>query len=275
LPYLYFSNSEHPPPKSIDNMNYPGLKTEIRDHIGIITMSRPEALNALNSEVINSLQQALKSLPRFPDLRALIITGEGKAFVAGADIKELSEMDPAQAFNFSSKGQQTFDRFEKLPFPVIAAINGYALGGGCELALACDIRIASKNAKFGMPETSLGLMPGFAGTQRLSRIVGYGNAIYLMTTSKTINAEEALRMGLVQEIAEPEDLLKVSMEIAKKITSQGKYAVRAVKEMALRSYQGDFKNSTELESEVFAGLFHRPEADEGMKAFIEKRKPNW
>ena len=256
-------------------MDYPGLKVEIRDQIGIITMSRPQALNALNTEVINSLQQALKSLPRFPDIRVLIITGEGKAFVAGADIKELSGMDPAQAFNFSSKGQQTLERLEKLPYPVIAAINGYALGGGCELALACDIRIASENARFGMPETSLGLMPGFAGTQRLSMIVGYGNAVYLMTTAKTINADEALRMGLVQEITEPENLLKVSMEIAKKITSQGKYAVRAVKEMALRSYYNDFKNSTELESEVFAGLFHRPEADEGMKAFIEKRKPNW
>jgi len=256
-------------------MDYPGLKIEIRDQIGIITMSRPHTLNALNSEVINSLHQALKSLPKFPEIRALIITGEGKAFIAGADIKELSEMDPAQAFNFSSKGQQTFERFEKLPYPVIAAINGYALGGGCELALACDIRIASTDAKFGMPETSLGLMPGFAGTQRLSRIVGYGNAIYLMTTAKTINAQEALRMGLVQEVTEPGDLLKVTLEMARKITEQGKYAVRAVKEMALRSYSFDFKNSSELESEVFAGLFHRPEADEGMKAFIEKRKPNW
>ncbi len=256
-------------------MDYPGLRVEIKDKIGIITMSRPQVLNALNSEVINSLQSVLKSLPKFPEILSLIITGEGKAFAAGADVKELSEMNPAQAFNFSSKGQQTFGRFEKLPFPVIAAINGYALGGGCELALACDIRIASASAKFGMPETSLGLMPGFAGTQRLSRIVGYGNAIYLMTTAKTISAQEALRMGLIQEITEPEELLKVSTEVAKKITSQGKYAVRAVKEMALRSYSFDFKNSAELESEVFAGLFHRPEADEGMRAFIEKRKPNW
>lgn len=256
-------------------MDNKGVKSEFKEGIAVITLSRPHVLNALNLEVITALNETIKSLPRFPETRALIITGEGKAFVAGADIKELSGMRPDQAFNFSHKGQQTLERLEMLPYPVIAAVNGFALGGGFELALSCDIRIASEKAKFGMPETSLGLMPGFAGTQRLSRIVGYSNAMYIMTTGKTLDAHHALQMGIVQEVVENDKLLDVSMELAKKIVAQGKYAVRAVKEMALRSFDRDFKNSCELESEVFAGLFGRPEADEGMMAFIEKRKPNW
>ncbi len=256
-------------------MEYHGLKVEIRDKIALITMSRPQALNALNSDVISDFNRAVKELSQNKDIRVLIITGEGKAFIAGADIKELSEMNPAGAYTFSRKGQQAFERLEQLDIPVIAAVNGFALGGGCELAMACDMRIASTTAKFGMPEVTLGLMPGFAGTQRLTKLVGYSNAMYMMTTAETITAEEALRLGLVQIVAEPHQLMDTSMEVAQKIASRGKYAVKAVKELARKSTHTSMEFGSELESEAFAGLFGRPEADEGMLAFMEKRKPQW
>jgi enoyl-CoA hydratase len=256
-------------------MEYDGLKLEIIDQIATITLNRPEVLNALNSEVIGSLGAAIKSLSQNKEIRVLIITGEGKAFIAGADISELSKMKPDMAYTFSRKGQQVFRRLEMLDFPVIAAVNGYALGGGCELALACDIRIGSSIAKFGMPEVSLGLMPGFAGTQRLCRHVGYANAMYLMTTADSINADDAFRLGLLQIVVEPHQLMEVSMSVASRIASRGKYAVKAVKELARKSTTASFEDASELESEVFAGLFDRPEADEGIKAFIEKRAPQW
>lgn len=256
-------------------MEYNGLKLEINDQIATITLNRPEVLNALNSEVIGSLGAALKSLSQNKEIRVLIITGEGKAFVAGADITELSQMKPDMAYTFSRKGQQVFRRIELLDFPVIAAVNGYALGGGCELALACDIRIGSSTAKFGLPEVSLGLMPGFAGTQRLCRHVGYANAMYLMTTADSVDADDAFRLGLLQIVVEPHQLMEVSLGVANRIASRGKYAVKAVKELARKSTTANFEDASELESEVFAGLFDRPEANEGIKAFIEKRAPQW
>lgn len=256
-------------------MEYAGLKLNIENNIALLTLSRPQSLNALNSEVLGGLNEALKHLSHNKDLRGLIITGEGKAFAAGADLKELVAMSPSQAFTFSRKGQQAFKRIEQLDIPVVAAINGFALGGGCELALACDIRIASSTAKFGMPETALGLMPGFGGTQRLCRLIGYSNAIYLMSTAETITAEEALRLGLLQIVTEPHQLMETAMDVAQKIASKGKYAVKAVKELALKSTTSSFADGCELESEVFAGLFGHPESSEGMQAFLEKRKPNW
>ncbi|TVQ18740.1 MAG: hypothetical protein EA361_01195 [Bacteroidetes bacterium] len=256
-------------------MEYHGLKVEVKDKIALITLSRPEALNALNLEVISSFNLAVKELSQNKDIRALIITGAGKAFIAGADIKELSKMKPDAAYTFSRKGQQAFDRLEQMDIPVIAAVNGFALGGGCELAMACDMRIASTTAKFGMPEVTLGLMPGFAGTQRLTRLVGYSNAMYLMTTAETVTAEEALRLGLVQIVVEPHQLMEISFEVAGKIASNGKYAVKSVKELARKSTYTAMEFGSELESEAFAGLFDRPEADEGMQAFMEKRKPQW
>lgn len=254
---------------------YTGLRVELKDHIAIMTMTRAEALNALNSDVIASFAMAVKTLSQNKDIRVLIITGEGKSFIAGADIKELSRMKPDMAYTFSRKGQQAFSRLEMLDFPVIAAVNGYALGGGFELALACDIRICSTNAKFGMPEVSLGLMPGFAGTQRLCRLIGYANAMFLMTTAETVTAEDALRLGIVQIVTEPYQLKDVSFDVAKKISSRGKYAVKAVKELSRKSLTAGFEDACELESEVFAGLFDRPEANEGIQAFLDKRKPSW
>lgn len=256
-------------------MDESGILLEIKDGIAIVTLNRPKALNALNLAMIEEFAAVIKQLSRNKDVRALVLTGAGKAFVAGADVKDLASMRASQAFSFSRQGQQAFDRLERLDFPVIAAINGFALGGGCELALACDIRIASVTARFGMPEVSLGLMPGFGGTQRLCRAVGYANAMYLMTTAETLNAQEALHMGLVQKLTEPDVLLEEALVIASKIASRGRYAVKAVKELALKSFDADYANSAELESEVFAGLFGKPEADEGMKAFLDKRNPQW
>jgi enoyl-CoA hydratase len=256
-------------------MEYQGLRVEIKDQVAVIIFTRTQVLNVLNSEILSQLDMVLKQLSRDKDIKVIIITGEGKAFVAGADIQELSEMTPSKAYSFSRKGQQVFRRLELMDIPVIAAINGYALGGGCELALACDIRIASSNAKMGMPEVSLGLMPGFAGTQRLCHLIGYANAMYLMLTAESINADDALRLGMVQMVVEPHQLMEVSMDVAQKIASRGKYAVKAVKELARKSMPSEFEDASELESEVFAGLFCRPEADEGIKAFLEKRKPRW
>jgi enoyl-CoA hydratase len=259
----------------ITDMEYYGLKLEVQDNIALLTLSRPEVLNVLNSEMIASFGKAVKAVSQNKNIRVLIITGAGKAFAAGADIKELSQMKPDSAFNFSRKGQQAFLRLEMLDIPVIAAINGFALGGGCELALACDMRIGSSTAKFGMPETSLGLMPGFAGTQRLCRLIGYANAMFMMTTADSVNADDALRLGLLQIVVEPHQLMEVSFDVAYKIVSNGKYAVRAVKELARKSIQSSFPDVGELESEAFAGLFDHPEANEGIRAFLEKRKPIW
>lgn len=256
-------------------MDYQGFTLEVKEKVALITMSRPKALNALNSDVISDFNRAIKELSHDKDIRVLIITGEGKAFIAGADIKELSGMKPDAAYTFSRKGQQAFERLEQMDIPVIAAVNGFALGGGCELAMACDIRIASTTAKFGMPEVTLGLMPGFAGTQRLTRLVGYSNAMYMMATAEPVTAEEALRLGLVQIVTDPHQLMDTSFEVAKKIVSNGKYAVKAVKELARKSTSTQMEFGSELESEAFAGLFGRPEADEGMLAFQEKRKPQW
>jgi enoyl-CoA hydratase len=256
-------------------MEYFGLKLETQENIALITMSRPGVLNALNSEVIASFSKAVKAVSQDKKIRVLIITGEGKSFVAGADIKELSQMKPDTAYNFSRKGQQAFLRLEMLDIPVIAAVNGFALGGGCELALACDMRIGSSTAKFGMPEVGLGLMPGFAGTQRLCQLIGYANAMFMMTTAEPLNADDALRLGLLQIVVEPHQLMEVSFDVAQKIASRGKYAVKAVKELARKSVQSQFPDLGELESETFAGLFDRPEANEGIKAFLEKRAPVW
>ncbi|MEI7983394.1 MAG: enoyl-CoA hydratase-related protein, partial [Bacteroidota bacterium] len=185
-------------------MEYHILNIRISDRIAVVVVNRPAAMNALNSDFFSELNHFLDDLEPRDDVKVLVITGEGKAFVAGADIAEMVNFGMEEGRAFSVNGQHTFNRLEQLNIPVIAAINGYALGGGLELAMACDFRIASKAAKFGQPEMNLGLIPGYAATQRLSRIVGIGNALYLLETADTITADDALRMGLVQKICEPE-----------------------------------------------------------------------
>jgi len=255
-------------------MEFKILKLEVTNKIALITISRPQALNALNSDFFAEMDEMLNQISANKEVRAMIITGEGKAFVAGADIAEMSNMNSEQGKAFSKKGQDVFYRFGNMDIPVIAAVNGFALGGGCELAMSCDIRIVSTFAKFGQPEVNLGLIPGYAATQRLPRIVGISNALYLLCTADMITADEALRMGLVQKIVEPEKLMEEVMAMANRIASKGPKAVKKIKYVTRQSAYVDFKTGSELESKEFGSLFGN-EGAEGMKAFLEKRKPNW
>jgi enoyl-CoA hydratase len=255
--------------------SYQTIKVETQGKITVLTLNRPEALNALNLLVYKEINDVLHHLEQDPSIKALIITGEGKAFVAGADIAEMSGMEPDEAYHFSKTGQDTFDRLESLDIPVIAAVNGFALGGGCELAMACDFRIASTKAKFGQPEVNLGLIPGYAGTQRLSRLAGLGNALYLILTAEMIVAEEALRIGLIQKLTEPEQLMETCLQLARKIASNGSTAVQRAKKSIRNGFNMDFAMACDMESEEFSALFGEEASQEGMKAFLEKRKPNW
>jgi len=255
-------------------MDYRILKVAAADGVATATISRPEALNALNTRFFNEMDVLIDEIADRDDVRVLILTGEGKAFVAGADIGEMVGMTQLQATEFSEMGQSTFRGLELLDKPVIAAVNGFALGGGCELAMACDIRIASTKAKFGQPEVNLGLIPGYAGTQRLPRLVGLGNALRLLMTAEAIGADEALRIGLVQRVVEPELLLPAALEMAKLIASKGPKAVKLVKRVVRQGSILDFESGCVLESEKFGTLFEG-EGTEGMKAFLEKRAPQW
>jgi len=256
-------------------MDYQILKISIADRIATMTISRPAVLNALNSGFFREFNHFLDDLEPRDDVRVLIITGEGKAFVAGADIAEMSGMTPQQAYDFSKGGQDSFARLGNLRIPVIAAVNGFALGGGCELAMACDFRIASKLAKFGQPEMNLGLIPGYAGTQRLSRISGIGNALYMILTADTITAEDALRIGLVQKLCEPEILMEEVMKLASRISSNGSQAVPVSKKIIHAGAELSFEEACKLEASEFSKLFTQAATKEGMKAFTEKRKPQW
>jgi len=255
-------------------MDYKILKLAVENNIGVITISRPEALNALNTNFFKEMDSLLDDIEGNNEIGVVVITGEGKAFVAGADIAEMCDKTQKQGYEFSVFGQSVFDKIEKLSKPVIAAINGFALGGGCELAMSCDIRIASSKAKFGQPEVNLGLIPGFAGTQRLSRLVGLADALYLLYTADMINAEEALRIKLVQKVIEPENLMEETISIARKIASKGPEAVKLIKKATRDGFNIDFVSGCEIEAKAFSSLFEK-EGAKGMKAFLEKRKPNW
>lgn len=255
-------------------MEYKILKLAIENNIGVITISRPEALNALNTNFFKEMDLLLDDIEGNDEIDVVVITGEGKAFVAGADISEMCDKTQKQGYEFSIFGQSVFDKIEKLSKPVIAAINGFALGGGCELAMSCDFRIASFKAKFGQPEVNLGLTPGFAGTQRLSRLVGLADALYLLYTADMINAEEAYRLRLVQKIVEPENLMEETLSIARKIASKGPEAIKLIKRATRNGFNTDFTSGCEIEAKAFASLFEKQGA-EGMKAFMEKRKPKW
>lgn len=256
-------------------MEYQILKSVFDGRVAVVTISRPAALNALNSSFFVEMNHFLDQLQAMTDIRVLVITGEGKSFVAGADIAEMAHKNSEEGKQFSLTGQRTFDRLEALPIPVIAAVNGYALGGGCELAMACDFRIASKLAKFGQPEMNLGLIPGYAGTQRLSRLTGLGNALFLILTAETIGAEDALRIGLVQKVTEPEQLMEETLKLAARIASNGSSAVAVSKKVIRQGIAMDFTKASALEAKEFGNLFDQPATSEGMKAFLEKRKPIW
>lgn len=255
-------------------MEYEILKVEIQEGIALVTVSRPAALNALNTRFFREMDDVVSAMSDNKDVRVMVITGEGKAFVAGADIAEMVDKTPVEGTQFSKLGQHTFSSLEKMEIPVIAAINGFALGGGLELAMGCDFRIASVKAKFGQPEVNLGMIPGYAGTQRLPRLVGLADALYLLTTGEMIDAQTALRIGLVQKVVEPEKLMEEVMNIARTIAAKGPKAVKKVKYVARQGMLTDFQSGSNLEAEQFGTLF-KDEGEEGMKAFLEKRKPNW
>ncbi|MCA9576417.1 MAG: enoyl-CoA hydratase/isomerase family protein [Myxococcales bacterium] len=240
--------------------------------LSLVTINRPDKLNALSQEVLADLKEAVTEIRGRAATRAVILTGEGKAFVAGADIAGMRDMNPIAARSFSSFGHQVFTSLEKLPCPVIAAVNGFALGGGCELALACDFIYASERAKFGQPEVGLGVTPGFGGTQRLSRRVGDGMARELLYTGKVIDAAEALRIGLANAVFAPEALLDEARKTAATIATQGPRAVALCKEVMHRGEGRPLADGNALEVDAFGRAFESPEQREGMTAFLDKRK---
>lgn len=252
---------------------YKTLIYEKKENIGFLTINRPEKLNAISNELISELKNLLDEIEKDEELRVLIITGAGdKAFVAGADIKELVDRDARLGRKVSQERQEIFSRIENLPVPVIAAVNGYALGGGLELALACSLRICSEKAQFGAPEVKLGIIPGDGGTQRLPRQVGLGRAMELILTGDFIDAQEAYRIGLVNKVFPQEELMEKAIELAKKIASRPPLAVRFAKEAVNRSQDGDAASGFALESYLHALSCTTEDKKEGVSAFLEKRK---
>ncbi|MBS5653855.1 MAG: enoyl-CoA hydratase/isomerase family protein [Firmicutes bacterium] len=239
----------------------------------VATIHRPEALNALNSQVLADLAELLDTVEADKEIRVLVITGAGeKAFVAGADIGEMSTLTKAEGEAFGKKGNDVFRRLETLPIPTIAAVNGFALGGGCELSMSCDIRICADTAVFGQPEAGLGITPGFGGTQRLARLVGPGMAKQLIYTAKNIKADEALRIGLVNAVYPAQELLPAAEKLAGTITKNAPIAVRACKKAINDGLQVDMDRAVTIEEKLFGSCFETADQKEGMSAFLEKRK---
>ena len=246
---------------------------EKKGNIAIATINRPKALNALNSDVLTDLNELVDVVTADAEIRALVITGSGeKAFVAGADIGEMSTLTPAEGEAFGKHGNDVFRRIETLPVPTIAAINGFALGGGCELSMSCDIRICSEAAVFGQPEVGLGITPGFGGTQRLARLVSPGMAKQLIYTAKNIKADEAYRIGLVNAVYPAEELMAAAEKLANTIASNAPIAVRACKKAINDGLQVDMDQAIVIEEKLFGSCFKTADQIEGMGAFMEKRK---
>ena len=245
---------------------------EQKGPVGIITMNRPEALNALNDQVLLDLDQVLDQVEENEEILVAILTGAGRSFVAGADIGQMSQLTAAQAKKFGVLGNRVFLKLENLTKPTIAAVNGFALGGGCELAMACDIRVASVRARFGQPEVGLGITPGFGGTQRLPRLVGTANAMELILTARNIKAEEAQAMGLVSHVYDPEELMDKALELANAIAANAQVAVRQSKAAIRRGLQTDMATGVAYESEAFGLCFATEDQKDAMAAFLNKEK---
>ena len=252
------------------------IKKELKDNLCIVTVEREEALNAMNPTVLHELYDNVSSSINDKNIGAIIITGSGdKAFIAGADIKLMEKLDKKGGKEFGELGQKVTNLIEESPIPVIAAINGFALGGGCEISLACHLRFASKNAKFGQPEVKLGLIPGWGGTQRLPKIVGKGNAIELIIGGHIIDSNEALRIGLVNKVFDQDKLLDEAISFAKIITANGPFAVSQSLKCINDSSNYSLAEGLKKEVELFSDLFESQETNEGLKAFVEKRKANF
>ncbi len=255
--------------------DYKNLLVEQKDDILVVTINRERAMNALNKETVGELQQLFSYHWTDDAIRCVIITGAGKAFIAGADIPELADLDVRSGAEMSANGLYLMKTIQNFPKPVIAAINGFALGGGCELAMACDIRLASEKAKLGQPEVNLGVIPGYGGTQRLSRLVGRGKALQLIFTGGMVGAAEAYRIGLVEEVYSPEELMDKAMEMAKLIASKAPLAITAAKECIHRGLEVALSVGCDLEKANFGQVCGTGDKNEGMEAFLEKRKPNF
>ena len=262
-------------------MGFNNFKLEVSDEIATLTISRPAALNALNSETLEELDVALTEIEARDDVKVLILTGgpdkkdnQFKSFVAGADISEMVNFTAPEARAFGIKASVPFFKLMNMRQVTIAAVNGFALGGGCEIAMACDIRIASENAIFGQPEVGLGIIPGFGGTQRLARLIGMGRAKELIFTCDNIDAQEAYRIGLVNKVVSTEELYDTAKKMAKKIISKGSYAVSIAKAAINNGYDMDIKNAVEMEANLFGVVNDTHDKKEGMGAFLEKREAN-
>jgi len=256
-------------------MNYKFIKYSISGHTAILMISRASALNAINRETLIEIDNALTEAETDEQVYTLIITGEGRAFAAGADILEMKDLNPEEALLFCELGSRLFRRIELLKKPVIAAVNGYALGGGCELALSCDIRIAADDARFGQPEVQLGIIPGFSGTVRLSRITGLAKAKEMIFTGEQIDAQEAFRTGLINRIVPVGTLMDEAKKLAKKIEKNAQLAIRHAKSSINRGIETDIETAIVNENTFFGLCFSSSDQKEGMNAFIEKRSPDF
>ncbi|MDQ0285875.1 enoyl-CoA hydratase [Desulfofundulus luciae] len=257
-------------------MSWNNILVEKDGPVAILTINRPQVLNALNAETLTEIDGAIEELGADPAVRVIIITGAGeKAFVAGADIAFMSKLTPLEAKDFARLGQKVLSKIENLPKPVIAAVNGFALGGGCELAMACDIRVASEKAKFGQPEVNLGLIAGFGGTQRLTRLVNPGLAKEILFTADMFDAETARRIGLVNHVVPAEELLNFCRGMAGRIAARGPVAVRLTKEAVNEGLEMDLEKALVHEADLFGLVFATADREEGITAFLNKRKPQF
>jgi enoyl-CoA hydratase len=252
------------------------IDLEIQDGIASVTMNRPQALNAFDSKQLDLLGATIHEIGQDRSVRVVILTGAGeRAFAAGADIKEMAGMSEAEGLAFGRKGHAVANALERLPQPVIAAVNGYAFGGGCELAIACDIRIASDNARFAQPEVAIGIPPGWGGTQRLPRLIGPGFAAEMILTGRHVHADEALRIGLVNAVYPLAELMPAAREMAEKIAHNSPHAVRAAKQLMAQAFAGDLGAGLATEAAMFGAAFATTDQTEGMRAFLEKRSPEF
>jgi enoyl-CoA hydratase len=259
-----------------DFMSFQYIVIDKQKSVGILTINRPDKMNALNTQVAEEIMSGFQQLEVDPEIKVIVITGAGdKAFIAGADIAEMKDMTPLEALEFAQKGQKTTEILEQSDKIVIAAINGYALGGGLELSMACDIRIAAHTAKVGQPEIKIGVIPGWAGTQRLSRLVGKTKAKEIILTGDMISAEKAEQIGIITRVVPAEDLMEEVMNCARSLACLGSFSLSAAKHAIDHGYEVDFQKGQELERQYFALCFAHSDQKEGMSAFLEKRKPQF
>jgi enoyl-CoA hydratase len=257
-------------------MSYENILLEIREPLAVVTLNRPKVLNALNAATLRELDAAIAELCAMKEIRSILLTGAGeKAFAAGADIQELAQLSAVEAHHFALRGQQVFDRIESCGKPVIACINGFALGGGCELAMACTCRIASESAKFGQPEVKLGIIPGYGGSQRLPRLIGKGAALKLILTGEIIPAAEALRLGLVEEVVAADQLLPRAEQIAQAIAAVAPIAVEKSLAAVHAGYDLPLRQALDLEASLFSLCCATEDKADGTRAFLEKRPAKW